>query len=239
MTRPKIFTSIVLTALLTSAVFAQVSVDSGVITHDIDSGGPNAGGDFYGQGNNDDFAEFGATAFNFTSADFGGTVTAINSVELKLFVNDRTFSAGDMVEFFFTTDTIDDTTGQFFDSNFSPNGIDPAQFTFAPVSLGSFAVPEFAGRPGQDPDTGMPNMDTFELSTGSVNADLVAAINAGSDFQILIAAADNEHAITYSGVGNTFDPGDPQLTIDAVVVPEPASAILLVFGLAAMLVRRR
>lgn len=54
----------------------------------------------------------------------------------------------------------------------------------------------------------------------------------------MLAAVNDADDITFSGVGNTFDPGDPALSINAV--PEPSSlAVLAVAGLAAVRTRRR
>ena len=227
-TNLNLFGVFALTALLASISVAQVA-KPGTVTNDIDTAGPGVTADYYGSGNDDAFAEYGATTFNFTPSDFGGMVTSVNSVDLTLTVNDRTFSDGDMVELWFTTDAI---SAQTYDVAFAPSGIDPAQYTFAPVSLGVFPITEMAGRPGGE-------IDVFSLPAGSIGTALVGSINSGTDFQILISATNDTHDITYSGVGNTFDEGDPTLSIDAVVVPEPASAVMLLLGFVGLLVRRR
>ena len=232
-----IFSLAALTLLVfNSAVTAQVS-KPGVITYDVDSGGPFAGSDYYGSGNDDAFGEYGLTTFNFSAADFGGAVSEIQSAVLTLTVNDRTFSDGDAVEFFYTPDTGADLDsglmGDFSDLSFNDmfvNGIDATQFVTAPESLGVFSIPEMAGRPGGE-------VDSFSLNfSPGATTSLLSAINSGSDFQILIGATVDTHDITYSGVGNTFDPGDPTLTI---TVPEPSALSLLFVGLLPFLRRRR
>ena len=168
--------------------------------------------DYYGSGNDDAFAEYGITTFNFTAGDFGGPVGGIISATLKVTVNDRSFSDGDAVEVHFTPDTEAVLGGGFSALSYNPafiNGLDVTQYVTAPVSVGVFAIPEMAGRPGGEVD-----MLTLSLSPGA-EAAMVAAINTGTDFQILVTATRATHDITYSGVGNTFDPGDPELTIDA------------------------
>jgi len=175
---------------------------TGLITYDIDSGGAYIGSDYYGSGNDDAFGEFDATTFQFGPADFGGAISHISRAQLTLTVNDRTFSDGTQVEFFFTTDAI---VAQAFNGAFT-NGIDASQFTYVPVSLGVFTIPEMAGRAGGE-------TDTFSLDLSSVEADLISAINSAGEFQIIIAAVNSADDITYSGVGNTFDEGDPLLAI--------------------------
>jgi hypothetical protein len=181
--------------------------------------------DYYGSGNDDAFAEYGITTFNFTLADFGGTLSGIDSVVLTLTVNDRTFADGDMVELFFTPDTEADLGGGFADLSYNAtfvNGIDGSQYVTAPVSLGAFAITEMAGRPGGETD-----MFTLDF-TGAALTALLNSITNGSDFQIIVGATNSTHDITYSGVGNTFDPGDPSLEITpstVAVEAQPWSAI--------------
>ncbi|MGB0717144.1 MAG: lamin tail domain-containing protein, partial [Phycisphaerae bacterium] len=181
------------------------STKAGTVTQSVDTGGAGVTNDYYGSGNDDDFGEYGVTTFNFDSSDFGGAVSGIASASLTVTVNDRGFSDGNAVEFFFTTDTVG--AGYTFNDALV-NGIDPAQYTFAPVSLGVFNIPEMAGRAGGE-------TDTFALDLSGVSADLINSINNGTDFQIIVAATVAAHDITYSGVGNTFDPGDPTLEIVA------------------------
>jgi hypothetical protein len=119
--------------------------------------GASASTDFYAEGNGQgSFARYDVGTFNFTKLDFNlsgaSTITGISTAELTLTNNDRTFSAGTEVEFFFTTDS---STGKTFNAA-NVNGIDNAQFTFAPVSLGKFpytpattAAQGGADRPGR------------------------------------------------------------------------------------------
>jgi hypothetical protein len=231
----KWFASVVLAGMYASV--AAGAIKTGLVTTDVDSGGPNVGSsDYYGSGPDDAFAEYGITTFNFSQADFGGPVTTLVSAELTLTVNDRGFSDGDAVEFYYTPDTaadLDNGGGDFsalvYDPAFPSSGINPSQFLTAPVSLGVFSIPEMAGRPGGE-------TDTFSLMfDAAASTALLNSINTGTDFQILIAATVDSHDITYSGVGNSFDPGDPVLDI---VVPEPSVLALLAGGLL-VLVRRR
>ena len=104
------------------------------------------------------------------------------------------------------------------------NGLDVSQFTTAPISLGQIEL-------GFDITDDSLGGQAFNFSlpfTGASEAALLDSINAGTDFQLIIGAVATEDDVTFSGVGNTFDPGDPSLTI--TTVPEPSSALLLALG---------
>lgn len=166
--------------------------------------GASATTDYYAEGNGQgSFALYGFGTFNFSKLDFGlsgaSTITGITSAEFTLTHNDRTFTQGTELEFFLTTDS---SAGKTFNSTLV-NGIDNAQYSFAPISLGKFAyTPEAGG-----------STDTFLLDLSGVNAALLSRLNTGEDFSIILAATTPMAAITYSGKGNTFDPGDPSLKL--------------------------
>ncbi|MBK8038804.1 MAG: Ig-like domain-containing protein [Verrucomicrobiaceae bacterium] len=160
--------------------------------------------DYYAEGNGQGaFARFDLGIFNMTKLDFGlsgsSTITSVQSAEFTLTHNDRTFTQGTEVEFFFTTDA---ATGKTFDAA-QVNGINNSQFTFAPISLGKFPYTPKAG--GQT--------DVFTLDLAAAGPALVSRLNTGEDFSIIIAATTPMAAVTYSGKGNTFDPGDPSLKL--------------------------
>lgn len=210
-----------------------VSVGKDLITqgaiHDFGDAGP---GEFYGSGPDDGFEEYGIAGFSFDATDFGGPAGSLNSVTLSLTHNDRFFSDGDSVEFFFTPDTfasLASYSGLTYDSN-TTNGIDASQYTTAPTSVGVFAYTPQAGG----------TVDDFDLDfSGAAGNALMEAINAGADFQIIIAATSLTHDVTYSGLNNSFDPGNPRLTIDANPVPVPAAAWFLGSGILGLLLRKR
>ena len=186
-------------------------------------------GDYYGSGNDDDFSEYGVTTFNVSEPN----ATSVESATLILTYNDRNFSDGSEVEFFFTPDSAAALGGDFADLAYDPafvNGINPAHFATAPVSLGKFLfTPTFDG--------GTPVTHFLDIS--AANDALLSSIQSGSDFQIIIASTTAEADITFSGVGNTFDPGDPQLNLNVSVIPEPTSIGLLAMGLLAVSGLRR
>lgn len=160
--------------------------------------------DYYAEGNGQgNFARFDLGVFNISKLDFGlsgaSTITSVQSAEFTLTHNDRTFTQGTDVEFFFTTDA---AAGKTFNSALV-NGIDNSQFTFAPISLGKFPyTPEAGG-----------STDVFTLDLSAAGPALVSRLNTGEDFSIIIAATTPMAAVTYSGKGNTFDPGDPSLKL--------------------------
>jgi endonuclease I len=166
--------------------------------------GASTSADYYAEGNGQGtFARFDLGIFNMTKLDFGlsgaSTITSVQSAEFTLTHNDRTFTQGTEVEFFFTTDA---ATGKTFDAA-QVNGINNSQFTFAPISLGKFP---YTPKPGGQ-------TDVFTLDLAAAGPALVSRLNTGEDFSIIIAATTPMAAVTYSGKGNTFDPGDPSLKL--------------------------
>ncbi len=215
-----------------AAVVSNAAFDVGA----IHAGGDNGGTDYYGSGNDDAFAEYGIASFNFSAVDFGGAVTGINSMTYTLTFNDRTFSDGSSFELYFSTDDFDDSyTGLTYDNSGAsdPNGLDASQFSNL-TSLGSYAL-------GFDPTDGANGglQFNYNLNFAGVEGDLLSEINAGSAIQLILVAENLADDITFSGLGNNFDPGDPTLAIDATVVPEPSAGLLFALGIGGVLTRRR
>lgn len=220
---------VLLLTSISSAHAAAVSKDL-IAQGAIHIGGNSELSDYYGSGNDDSFAEYGIANFAFNASDFGGQVASVNSVVLQLTHNDRFFSDGSEVEFFFTADSkaaLNDYADLSFDDTLI-NGIVSSQYAFAPVSLGKFAYSAKAGG----------ETENFNLDFSANQSTWVELINSGSDFHILIAATASDADITFSGLDNTFDPGNPNLTIDATVVPVPAAFPLFLSALALVSVTR-
>ncbi len=171
-----------------------------------------ASADHYAEGNGiATFSVYSIANFRFSKVDFvlpgSANIDNIVTAEYTLTTNNRTFSAGSELEFFLTTDQLN---GNFTGKVFNPavvNGINNANYTFAPVSLGKFPYTPAT----TSPQGGLPN--TFTLNLSAVEPALLAQINAGAEFSIILAATTPTAAITYSGKGNTFDPGDPSLKL--------------------------
>lgn len=186
--------------------------------------------DFYASGNDDEHSEFGIANFQFSKEDFGveEDITDIGSVQLTLHHNERNFSDGDSFELFFVSDTAEelgydefvgylgrDIPGEPFPTLLfnadEVNGIVADKFSNAPISLGTQVYsPKNGGTP-----------ETFDLDLpDAAKTQLIESINAGEDFHLLIAATDTSFDVTFSGLDNAFDPGNPQLSISLEVEPE-------------------
>lgn len=205
-----------------AATASHTAFESGA----IEAGGDSGSNDYYGSGNDDNFGEFGIASFSFSPADFGLTAVAdVTSVDYTLTHNDRFFSDGDSFSLYYSPDDFDAAyTGLGYDDSGAsdPNGFDESQFGEV-FDLGSFSyTPKDGGE-----------TDVYSLGfAGAALDSLISEINTGSDFQLMIVADAVGDDVTFSGVGNTFDPGDPELAVTAV--PLPAALPLMGFALAAM-----
>ncbi|NJR43743.1 MAG: Ig-like domain-containing protein [Akkermansiaceae bacterium] len=172
----------------------------------INPSGASTVADYYAEGSGQgSFARYDMGVFNFSKIDFNlsgsSQITGVSSAEFTLRQNFRSFTTGTQFEFFLTTDA---PTGKSFNPAFI-NGIDATQFNNPPISLGQFSY---------TPTATDPTFDTFSLTLSpAASATLAARINTGEDFGVIIAAVNAPDAITFSGKGNTFDPGDPSLKL--------------------------
>ncbi|MEO0453596.1 MAG: Ig-like domain-containing protein [Verrucomicrobiota bacterium] len=211
---------------------AVVGVVSAGSTITIEAAGPDDDDTFYAQNSGGGFDEYSLAEFTFDINSFGGVnLASIDTVTLDLTVNDRTFSStGDFFILFTTESQADLTTTSAYDNltfssaNAGNYGIDASQYpNDAPSVLGTAFAYNFAGA------TGGGTVETLTLDVSSVASDLAAAIAAGDSFHIIIGSAEASNggaAATYSGTGNTFDPGDPTLTITATPSTAPASLVI-------------
>ncbi len=201
---------------------AQVTVtDTAKVGGSIHTNGNQGATEYYGSGDDDNFEEYGIMGFNaaskglqFAPSTFGGILSDITSITYTLTVNDRTFSDGTQVQFFLTTDAFDDDYSSltFASGVDAITGIDPAQYTNAPVSLGTYNLSADMGTLAGGAT------EVFNLSPpAAAKTALINAINSGAEFNISIHAVNVADDLTFSGVGNTFDPGAPELSITATL----------------------
>ncbi len=215
-----------------------VSVNKTAFNSDgIHIDGPNGRSDYYGSGNDDSNGEYGIAAWNFSSTDFGGAISSISSMDLTLTFNDRGFSDGTSFEIWLSfNEFAGDYSSLYYDDLIS-NGLDTSIFTNTPESLGTTLL----GFDSTDSANGGMQFNYNLGLTPLLETALVNRINNGQEFQLIITAVNSEDDITFSGVGNTYDPGDPYLTI-AAAVPEPgayaALAGMAMLGVAYMRRRR-
>jgi hypothetical protein len=192
-------------------------------TIQIGNSGPGGTDEMYAQNTGstgDPNDEYSLAEFSFSFTDFGGsTVTDITAVSLELTVNDRTFSSAGDIVVLFTTDSLADLSGttsydtlSYVAAESVNYGIDATNdFTDDPVLASSGATYRFAA------NTGGGLKETFTLDLSQIEADIISAINNGDSFHLIVAAPGTGGAnATFSGNGNSFDPGDPSLIISAV-----------------------
>lgn len=223
-----------------AVIFACAQAEASVVTYPVDRAGaihdPAGSGnitpttDYYGSGNDDNFSEYGVATFTSAAADFGGTVTSINSVTFSITHNDRPFADGSSFSLWLTSDDFDATYSPLSYDSTLFNGFDTADFTSV-TSLGQFNYAPAAGG----------TVETLMLSlTAAQQSTLITEINAGSEFSIVITADNAADDVTFTGDNDQFEPGGmPLITIDAVAVPEPSALGLLLISLLGLVWVRR
>ncbi|RPF83641.1 MAG: DUF839 domain-containing protein [Roseibacillus sp. TMED18] len=199
-----------LSALCSSASADSISKSPSALAS-VHIGGPDnsASTEYYGSGNDDGFAEYGVASFTFTKDDFGlapdETIQGINGMTLTLTHNNRSFSDGSELQFWLTTDTFGgDFSALDYDADLI-NGLNASEYTNAPVSLGIFPY-----------STQASGTDDFVLEIADLEDELIAVFEAGAEFNIILTAVTADADITFSGLDNTFSPGDPSLAVDLV-----------------------
>jgi hypothetical protein len=189
---------------------------------------------------NGSFESFGVADFTLAAGAFGGTATAINSATLALTQANAAFSKPDTVDVYLATNnvsSIDPGTSPFVyqAGNDGLAAIDPLLGASAATFLGT----------GIFNTTGNVNNGTVDMySLNFTGGSLAALLNAGNNGGVvrLVTVSDVSTpmgAATYAGFSNTTAAG-PTLTLNATVVPEPSSLILVsLAGIGLTIVGRR
>lgn len=169
--------------------------------------------EFYASGNDDSFSEYGVASYSFRRADFGiadnEDIDDISAAEFSVVYNDRSFSDGSGFEIFLTTQEFG---GNYSGLTYNPaliNGLDVSHFTSAPVSLGTVAF---------DPNAAGGSTNTYALDFGSEESAVIAKLNSGGEFSLIIAVTNANDDVTFSGLENAFDPGEPMLKLSVTSV---------------------
>jgi hypothetical protein len=210
----------------------------------IQNAGPRTGANgknFYNMeaSGNGAFESFGVADFTFPANAFGGTAVSINSATLALTQANAAFSKPDLIDVYLAANTV--------------SSIDPgtSPFVYQPGNDGLAAVdPLLGASPATFLGTGMFNttgnvnsgtvdLYTLNFSDGSLAA-LLAAANSGGVVRLVTVSdvTTPTGAATYAGFSNATFAG-PTLSVDAVVVPEPSSLILIGFGCVGLSVAAR
>ena len=178
----------------------------------VGDGGGAASDDFYAQSTSGgNFNEYSLAEFDMSFENFSGnSVTDIINAKLILTNDDPFFAASGDFVILFTTDSVGDlSTSSDYDQlvfeALSTNGIDTSSYTDTPVSVGTGSFSDA---------TGGGFTDVVEITLATIEADLITAINNRDSFHFILGSVDADTgAVTYSGVGNTNNPGAPTLAL--------------------------
>ncbi len=179
---------------------------------------------------NGTFASFGVVDFDGSQFFTPGSVSNITSISLSMTQANAGFSTDGPVSIYWTDATaaglIDSGDIEYQAGSNGMASVDPLFTGLTLLGSGTYVV----GTSG--------DVDMFTLTPGAAEADLIAALNAGSTIRLVITPDADDTAATYAGFSNSSADG-PTLTIDSdgTAVPEPGSLALL--GLGGLLIARR
>lgn len=175
----------------------------------IQAGGPSSSPWFHNAQVAGDFAAYGISTFTIGADAFDvAEVTSIDSVTISYTQSNAGFTTDGPVEFFITFDPA--AAGADYSAlahDGSASGVNDDHFSDSPtaqsVATGTFTEVESG------------TVDTYTLDVSAVEAELIAAINDGSGFSIILSANGAEGAVTYAGIQNNGFPDSIILTVSA------------------------
>lgn len=235
---------LVSSAVALTAASAQADVFSAAATtnatYELDG---LTGQEFFlnAQGAGGDFDEFSAIDFSVNDLGLPADIDTLNSVTYQVLEDAAPFAQPGEVELFLASDTSFDLRDEAgaagsitFDDTDAPAGVGGQFGTL--TSLGTFDYDPANGG-------GFVYEWAFDLS-GGVGDTLVDLLNTpDATLRLIFAAADGSVVATTAG-NTSFDYDDsnlagPTLSVDATLVPEPASLVLFAAGGALVMGRRR
>ncbi len=240
-------------AVITYAQGATTGLITATDTATIGDSGPASTKNMFSALGTDNGASESFAVAEFDTSKFGiGSVQSVDSLTLQLTQADSTSSLGGQVNFYVTADNktslaagstaafqLNDTTGTGIGTQFQTTYLlDTRNF----LNNGTGSVDDY----------------TFYLynQLPAVQKYLLSTINSAGTLRLLVAPAGasgsnglgNQVAATWAGLANTSPnpilPGNvtltpPQLSIGYTPVPEPATAVLLGFGIISALAARK
>ena len=185
------------------------------------------------------FESYAVSSFSFSAADFGlATLSGVSVVTISYMQSNAFFTSDGPIELFVSFDATvasGDYTGLTHSGTGA--GLDDTQFSDSPStqSLGTGTFTEVSDG----------HVDTYTLDfTGTMETNLVNAINSGSSFSLILGAPSGSTAATYAGI-QSFDyasngnpttgqePDSKLTTLSITAVPEPGF-YAAIFGLLAL-----
>ena len=144
--------------------------------------------------------EYAISSFSFTAADFGlEEVVNVQSVAISYTQANAFFTTDGEITFHISFDPIvgaGDYSG--LTHNGVAGGVDDSQFADVPSAQAVGTFPYVSGENG--------TVDTYVLNVAALESALVARLNSGAPFSIIMTAPSGETAATYAGLeSNTYE----------------------------------